>query len=79
MALNSRRIRRTTGTGASVPGHEQVFRPCDEPESHLAVGYATPTEMISGVHTLIFNKDADAVRAFFRGQPRHPTAIQPRG
>lgn len=37
--------------------------------------------MITGVHALTYTKNADEVRAFFRGalglyQPKHPTAIK---
>ena len=38
--------------------------------------------MTSGVHALIFNKDADAMRGDARlalYQPRHPSAIQLKG
>ncbi len=77
----------------SVPAQLQVFWPYRVRrlrtglyglKSSPLVGYARHADVINGVHALVFNKDADAVRAFFRdvlgfASARHLTAIQPKG
>ncbi len=89
MALNSRRIRRTgTADQRTSPGagfwRRRGRRLCTSLKSNLPVGYARHADVISGVHALIFLRNADGVRAFFRGMlgfesVRRPTAIQPTG